>query len=645
MFRTPKKFYFTIDQRSLGLFRILLGSVLIFDWLSRWPHLEAFYTSFGFLPIEAPLPRAGGGAHFSLLDGFTSLPMVQLFFCLGLCCYILFLLGYRTKPSSVLTFLFFASVSNRNIVIRHGGDVVLVTLLLWSLFLPLGQRFSIDAVIAAVRRGVDLRPTSMNCPLAKEMTLCRPSLAAFVITCQIALIYGLTAFDKHGQEWINGTALYYTLHIDQFVTPLGAWVATLPLDLLRVLTWGTLALEVAAAPLILLPIAQPLLRRVAMIGLTALHAGTWLTMELGSFPFVMISSYALLLQPADWECIRRWSLRWSRAVTVYYDNTGCGLCERICQLLAIADREGNIRFLGKTDPARYQHTTSKTEPNVTLIAFDRATHKESTKSAAVATILRALPLPFHAFRIIAAPGLRLLSDQIYDFIDRNRYPFSDWLGLEADGPARAAKDIANRTSEDASPVTRVWRRTLDTLANAAVALIFVSVLLDSYNLNLAGHLGMKKIPEPTLVRAIIGGSQLVHNWHLFAPSPMKDDGWWVIEGVTESGERFDPLTGKAPTWEKPAGLARRYGVFWRKYLYRLWLADYFEYRLYFAKYLTRKNHREKPSGQRLVKFSFYYVLETTLPPGGPKPFPTERRLLWEHHCLAGKPDAIPERKP
>src|SRR5205085_1849332 len=129
-----------------------------------------------------------------------------------------------------------------------------------------------------------------------------------------------------------------------------------------------------------------------------------------------------------------------------------------------------------------------------------------------------------------------------------------------------------------------WRRILRTLADAAVALIFVSVIVDSYNWNMARYFGTKEIPEPTLVRAIIQCPQLVHDWHLFAPSPMKDDGWWVIDGVTESGERVDPLSGKAPTWEKPADLADRYGVFWRKCLYRLWLTNLSEYRLYFGRY-------------------------------------------------------------
>src|SRR5260221_14776799 len=87
MSRRLTDFYFTIDLRSLGLYRILLGLLLITDWLIRWPDLEAFYTSFGVVPVDAALPKGGGNFHFCLLDGVTSLPMVRAVFCLGLLCY------------------------------------------------------------------------------------------------------------------------------------------------------------------------------------------------------------------------------------------------------------------------------------------------------------------------------------------------------------------------------------------------------------------------------------------------------------------------------------------------------------------------------------------------------------------------------
>ena len=112
-------FWLTIDLRSLALFRIAISLVLIGDWFDRWPDLEAFYTSDGIVPIEAPLPKVGGEFHFSLLDGLTSLPMVRLAFLFGLACYVLLLIGYRTKLAHVLSLVFLVSVLSRNSLTFH----------------------------------------------------------------------------------------------------------------------------------------------------------------------------------------------------------------------------------------------------------------------------------------------------------------------------------------------------------------------------------------------------------------------------------------------------------------------------------------------------------------------------------------------
>jgi predicted DCC family thiol-disulfide oxidoreductase YuxK len=638
MTRKLRDFYFSIDVRSLGLFRILFGLLLIYDWSIRWQNIEPFYTSFGLLPIEAPLPKAGGDFHFSLLDGVTSVAMVRFVFLLALLCYVCFLAGYRSKLAHVLSFLFFVSFSNRNVLIRHGGDVVTLTMLMWTLFLPLGKRFSLDAVIETMRRGVDLR----HRPDENGPALSAPSLATFCAVCQIGLIYFMTAYAKFGETWVNGTALYYTLELDQFAKPFGQWLAGQPLWLIQALTWGTLWIEYAAMPFLLLPLPQPLLRRILICLLVPMHLGIWLTMDLGSFPFVMIASYSLLMRPEDWALIRRVALRWSRPVTVYYDDT-CGFCYRCSQILAIADRANHVRFIGNTDRRAWKHDLKKEEVESSIVVFDNATQEKSSRATGSAGIFRALPLPFHVFRVIACPGLRVVSNAVYDWVARHRYRFSEWLGFKACGLATVHENIPGSDVE-VTPLARAWRCASRATITVLVAVIFVSVLVDSYNINLTGRHQKPKIPEPRWMQAIIQAPQLVHDWCLFAPDPMTDDGWWVVDAVALSGRRLDPLTGEPPTFDKPTDLLRRFDPAWRKYLYRIWLKDFYDYRLYFGKYLTRQNHRDHPS-DRLDHFKVYYVKEETQPPGTPKPWPTERVFLWKHDCFQGDANAPTNRPP
>ncbi|HWX19695.1 MAG TPA: HTTM domain-containing protein [Candidatus Binatia bacterium] len=525
MGRKLKEFYFTVPLRSLACYRILLAALLIFDWFARWPDLEAFYTSFGLLPVEAPLPKSGGEFHFCLLDGVASLPMVQAVFCIGLLFYILFLLGYRTRMFRLLSFVFFTSVLSRNVLIRDGSVVVLATMLMWSLFLPMGKRFSLDALLARMRQG----GAATAEPLSSSEVRSEPSLAAFAIVAQVGLIYLFTAMAKSGQTWKDGTALYYALNWRQIARPLGQWLASQPLPLIKALTWGVLAMEFAALPLMLAPFAQPWLRRCAIVALAGIHLGIALTTTLGFFSGVMVASYALLLLPEDWELLKK------------------------------------------------------------------------------------------------APGLRRISGAVASFLTRFEAKFQ---------PAPAG-----RTAGFPTPWAVLAKRAQRWALNSVVAVLFFSFTLDAYNLNMTKRLGQERVPEPHWIRAIVLVPLIQQDWEMFAPDPTRDDSWWVIVGETESGEQLDPLTGRPPIFEKPPDLAFRFDRFWRKYLDRIRLKKNYEYRLYFGKYLTRRNHRDTPEGRRLVRFDFYFVKEPTLPPGAARPWPTERVLLWHHECFRQRPPA------
>lgn len=546
MTRKLRDFYFTLDLRSLALYRILLGGLLIWDLFSRWPDLEAFYTSFGALPVEADLPKSGGEFHFCLLDGVTSLPMVQAVSCLGLIFYVLFLVGYRTRLFGLLSFVFFTSLISRAPLLRDGSVVVLATMLMWSLFLPAGKRFSVDALWEKLRHPVH---SSADAPTDSRS---RPSLAALVIVAQIGLIYFFTAAAKYGATWKDGTALYYALNFDQLARPLGQWLGTQPLYLIKALTWGTLVLEFGALPLFLTPFGQPWLRRAGILGLGLLHLGIALTTTLSFFSATMVGTYALLLLPQDWKAFEGWSPVQRR-------------------------RRGIARLLQRTQ--------------------------------------------IRLLEILCVPG----------------------NGQSKPGPAGVGLQPKSLDGEPHLPLPW-WAQARNWVSNGVVAVLFLAFTLDAYNLNLSKRLGRERITEPRLFRAFVLVPSIPHDWELFAPNPTKEDGWWVIAGETESGEPFDPLTGKPPTFDKPPDLAFRFDRFWRKYLDRIWLKKNYEYRLYFGKYITRKNHRQKPQGERLARFNFYYVKELTQPPGTPQTWATERMLLWHHECFRSAKTG-PEQEP
>ena len=77
-----------------------------------------------------------------LASGYYT-PQLILFIFHGILAFS-FIIGYRTRMSTILLWLMTLSLQNRNLHILHGGDVLMRILLLFSIFLPLSDCYSVD---------------------------------------------------------------------------------------------------------------------------------------------------------------------------------------------------------------------------------------------------------------------------------------------------------------------------------------------------------------------------------------------------------------------------------------------------------------------------------------------------------------------
>ena len=145
--------YLTVDARSLGFGRIVLAVVLLVDLVRRVPrhHALLFERRAGAEPHDAvaaahavdvlvllhPVAaRRGGGRLRASAASSTSALLV----------------GWRTRLMQVLALICVLSLHGRVTLMENGGDWMLGELALWTAFLPLGRRFSVDAVRESLRR-------------------------------------------------------------------------------------------------------------------------------------------------------------------------------------------------------------------------------------------------------------------------------------------------------------------------------------------------------------------------------------------------------------------------------------------------------------------------------------------------------------
>jgi hypothetical protein len=115
------------------------------------------------------------------------------------------------------------------------------------------------------------------------------------------------------------------------------------------------------------------------------------------------------------------------------------------------------------------------------------------------------------------------------------------------------------------------------------------------------------------LRSVGHALRLDQTWSMFAPSPLKDDGWYVIPGRLRNGEVVDLFrNGAAVRWDKPESVAASYrNTRWRRYM--MILPNHLEYAPSYGRYLCADWNRRHDAGSRLEELEIVFVLERTLP--------------------------------
>ncbi len=346
--------YFTADLRSLAAGRIVLALVLLLDLGKRWVDLGAWYTNEGLVPNHTLLWRPSYPHEVSLFYLASSPYEAVIGFVLCGLAYSALLLGVRTRLAHVASLVAVLSLHGRLLLFDNGGDVVLGLLCWWTVFLPTGRRWSVDALL---RDRAEAPP-----PRAWV------SAAVAAVFFQLALIYFFNAVHKGGSTWRDGTAVHYVLQLDRLVTPFGVWLR----DRLtpagsRVLTWSALATEWSLPWLLLSPIATRQCRRLAVGLVVMLHSGFGLCMNLGVFVPAMIAFAPNFIHGDDWDALARW---WRRKPD--RARATAGFAARGSALV--------IRISGWLSPGRWRPVT-KPGPVVAWLARGSSVAREATVGA------------------------------------------------------------------------------------------------------------------------------------------------------------------------------------------------------------------------------------------------------------------------
>ncbi|HEU5072616.1 MAG TPA: HTTM domain-containing protein [Polyangiaceae bacterium] len=278
-----------IDLRSIAIFRMAMGALVISDVYHRSLHLVAHYTDAGFMPREKLLGGWSNPLFYSFHNWGGDITSQTLLFALTGVFATMLVVGFKTRLASIMCFLMVASVQGRNYLILQGGDDLLRVMLFWSMFLPLGARFSIDAALAP--------PVAPRNRVARIFTV-----ASTTIALQLLAMYLVSAVLKTGSSWHRqGSAIHLALHHEAFATSFGQWFRQLPAPLLQYMTWSVYYLELFGTLLFFSPFKTGWVRTAQVLLFMSFHFGLFLCMELGHFPWVALGAWLILLPSWFWE--------------------------------------------------------------------------------------------------------------------------------------------------------------------------------------------------------------------------------------------------------------------------------------------------------------------------------------------------------
>jgi predicted DCC family thiol-disulfide oxidoreductase YuxK len=543
--------------------------------------------------------------------------------------FVIFTLGYRTKLFHCLAWVCLISLDSRLIPLTNGGDVVLNLLMVWGLFLPLGKRFSIDALLASMRARRESRPEALaDREAMASSTEPVHRLAVLALILQFFAIYLFNVLHKTGPSWVkDGSAVHLALHQDRIVTPLGVWLReNLPVDVLVSLTFATLVIEALGAAFIITPVLVRHLRLAAFVLMPGLHFGFAACVDVGPFSYAMASFFPLMLCRNHWNWLER-VLRPRRPARTMYFDADCGICFQTARILARLD-PGRRLTLEPNAPERLPQGVDPALADSTILVVD-ARGRVHTRARAVAETCRALPFGWIPWLMLRTPGIEQLANLVYDAVSRNRRRISVAMGLAACG-VPSATSSAVETADAPTSLQRLRTRVGLVLNTVLTAIVLAACFGELVNVNAAVPRWMKyRQPEP--LAAIVGYGRLFQGWRMFAPHAPPEDFNIMVEARTVDGRTVDPYNevatrnGTQPPDRIPPALMQdqffcSYSLFFPGGGFRPYWGAFEEWVK--AYHLRTGNPRD-----RITRFKVYKLSDTSPPLGQTEPYNFRKELL------------------
>ena len=631
------KSWFTVDSRALGAYRIILGLLCFFDISRRWSIIDIFYINGGL--IDPPSTNSYY-KYFTLLTTFTSSWEVHLFFVVGLISSIFLAIGYKTKISHFISAIILISIHNRAVMLENAGDMFFNSMIVWTLFLPLGITFSVDSLRRSIQDNKENNIEDLN---NRELGYNKPvsiySFAFFAVLYQISAIYFFTGLNKSGYDWQNGSAVYKMYQLDTYLTSFGYLIRDyINYPISKMLTFFTLYLEFSIPILLFIPFYSYVFRTIAIICLTIFHLMIRMSVKIGLFSQVMIASYILLFDTKVIDKIKLFfATRYNRKKYILFYDSDCGFCHFTVRIIKRLDLFHCLHFSDRyykgKKPDQFDVLYTKT-----AIVYDEKQDKIWIKGQAFGKVLSVIPFGVFISWIFFIPGLSQIINFIYDQVAINRIYISSLFGLPACGIDKKVKVIDSPSQPLPTSQIIVFKKYT---YQFFTFLVISTMIIAGINYNLVANesvndymekKGYEKFRYNSFLKRIAYYPRMVQRWNMFSPTVLTHDKTLIVEAILENGDSIDVFTGKRPVLDNLNYLVlwKNNNQFWRKYFHRLAKNKKEKQIKSFESWLKRKSANyfsHTLRGERVKKFNIWYLTQRNQDINSKKTYKVTKRLL------------------
>ena len=267
---------FAIDLRTLAVARMAVGALVFVDLANRFPLIPWFYADSGLLPrVLISLEPFPGPALWSGTVAYQQgLLLVGMAAALGV------VAGRAARAATFVCWITLLSLWWRNPGFGNAGDLILIQLLFWFMFLPTARVWTLGG-----RREPDAPPRSRVL-----------SVASAGLVLQMPFVYFFSALQKlAGSGWLEGTVTWYAVSREAASRTFGLFLRDHVPAVLDALTYVTLTLEFVGPLLLFLPRSTPRVRLAMFLAFASLQLGLSLSLRLWLFPFISIVALVPIL--------------------------------------------------------------------------------------------------------------------------------------------------------------------------------------------------------------------------------------------------------------------------------------------------------------------------------------------------------------